>query len=236
MIIVDLKKINCLTNLPIMPFILLFSLVTCFLPVSQSPVRYVALGDSYTICTGAEESQSWPLLLSKHLKQQQVDIQLIANPAQNGWTTKDVIDKELPVLDQSKATFVTLLIGVNDWVRGVSEEEFRHNLVYIIDHIQSKLPDKAKLLLLTIPDFSVTPTGAQYSKGRNISAGIDSFNRIIKEEASKRGLATVDLFETSKKMKSNPDLVAADGLHPSAKEYSIWEELIFPVAYKMLQK
>jgi lysophospholipase L1-like esterase len=200
-----------------------------------TPIRYVALGDSYTIGTGATEAQSWPALLTKHLKENKVNIELIANPSHNGWTTQDVIDNEFSVLDRSKATFVTLLIGVNDWVQGVDAATFQKNLIKIIEHTQQQLPDKSKLLLVTIPDFGVTPTGAHYSGGRDISKGIAEFNKIILDEAKKRNLKTVDIFERSKEMGKDNSLIAGDGLHPSAKEYAIWETLIYPVASAILK-
>lgn len=203
--------------------------------MSQNAIRYVALGDSYTICTGANEAQSWPVLLCKNLKEKKINIELIANPSQNGWTSQNLIDRELPVLDKSKATFVTLLIGVNDWVQGVDAKTFQKNLIKIIEHIQTQLPDKSKLILITIPDFGVTSTGARYSGGRDISKGIAEFNKIILDEAKKRNLKTVDLFEKSKEMGKDSTLVAPDGLHPSAKEYAIWETLIYPVAFQLLK-
>lgn len=46
----------------------------------------------------------------------------------------------------------------------------------------------------------------------------------------------VDIFPISQQMKNNKELVAADGLHPSAKEYAIWETLIFPAAKQLLSK
>ncbi len=201
----------------------------------MAQIRYVALGDSYTIGTGATEAQSWPVLLSKHLKEDKINIELIANPSQNGWTSQNLIDRELPVFDKSKATFVTILIGVNDWVQGVDAKTFQKNLVKIIDHVQAGLPDKSKIILITIPDFGVTSTGSRYGGGRDISKGISEFNSIILEEAKKRNLKTVDLFTTSKSMGKDGSLVAPDGLHPSAKEYAIWETLIYPVAYGMLK-
>ncbi len=216
--------------------LLLFVLMSLNLSMmSQTPIRYVALGDSYTICTGATEAQSWPVLLSKHLKENKVNIELIANPSQNGWTSQNLIDRELPIFDKSKATFVTLLIGVNDWVQGVDAKTFSKNLIKIIDHIQAQLPDKSKLILITIPDFGVTSTGARYSGGRDISKGIAEFNKIILDEAKKRNLKTVDVFEKSKEMGKDSTLVAPDGLHPSAKEYAIWETLIYPVAFQLLK-
>ena len=86
------------------------------------------------------------------------------------------------------------------------------------------------------PDFGVTPEGPKYSRGRDISAGIGDFNRIVTEEARKRGLRVVDLFERSKQMAIDRSLVAADRLHPSGKEYAEWENLIYPAAVDLLHK
>jgi acyl-CoA thioesterase I len=197
-------------------------------------LRYVALGDSYTICEGAKAEEAWPQILSEKMSANGKPIQLIANPSRTGWTSQHLIDRELPIFDTCRADIVTLLIGVNDWVQGVSEANFRINLVYILEHLQSKLADKSKILLITIPDFGVTPTGKLYSAGRDISKGIESFNLIIKEEASKRNLPVVDIFPLSKAMGSDKSLVAKDGLHPSAKEYAEWEKIIRPAFEKMI--
>lgn len=218
---------------------IIFSFVNGMLPPLKTPattLHYVALGDSYTICEGADPKAAWPVILTQHLNEAGIKTELVANPSRTGWTTQQLIDHELPVLDKSQAGFVTLCIGVNDWVQGVSEKDFKTNLVYILDHVQQQLANKKNILVLTIPDFSVTPSGAVYTGGRDASAGINEFNNIIREEAKKRELKTVDLFEPSKKMKTDPSLVADDGLHPSAKAYALWEQLIFPVVKEILKK
>jgi len=97
------------------------------------------------------------------------------------------------------------------------------------------LRDKNRLLIVTIPDFGVTPTGPRYARGRNISEGLTRFNQIITEEATKRALRIVDVFPISKEMRDDPSLVAADGLHPSAKEYAAWEKIIFPGVFELLK-
>jgi lysophospholipase L1-like esterase len=198
-------------------------------------IKYVALGDSYTIGEGAKSGEAFPDLLTKHLKENGVDITLSANPSVTGWTTEDLIEKELPVFDRIKPDFVTILIGVNDWVQGIDSGTFHKTLTYIIDYVQAKMPDKSKVLLITIPDFGVTPTGKMYSGGRDISQGITDFNNIIKSEAHKRNLPVADIFAETQKMKDSSDLIAHDGLHPSAKEYALWETIIYPVAYKLLK-
>jgi acyl-CoA thioesterase I len=198
-------------------------------------IKYVALGDSYTIGEGAKSGEAFPEVLTKHLNENAVNIVLSANPSVTGWTTEDLINRELPIFDRIKPDFVTLLIGVNDWVQGVDSATFHKNLAYILDHVQAVLPDKNKLLLITIPDFGVTPTGSRYSEGRDVTKGITDFNNIIKVEANKRNLTVADIFPETQKMKDNSELIARDGLHPSAKEYSLWEKIIYPFAYDLLK-
>ncbi len=200
----------------------------------STSIRYVALGDSYTICEGANEAESWPVNLSAHCISNQISVSLIANPSRTGWTSQQLIEMELPVFDRSDADVVTLLIGVNDWVQGVTAAMFHENLNFILDYLQSKLIKKGNILLITIPDFGVTANGKLYSGGRDISKGITEFNEVIKTEAAKRNLPIVDIFELSKNMGFDESLVAADGLHPSAKEYAAWEKIIFPVFFKMI--
>jgi lysophospholipase L1-like esterase len=198
-------------------------------------IRYVAIGDSYSIGEGASPEQSWPAILTRHLNENGLHIELVANPSVTGWTTQQAIDRELPIFVQSKPTFATLQIGVNDWVQGVDEKTFRKRFAFLLDQILSVLPNKKNLLVVTIPDFGVTRTGPKYARGRNISEGLARFNQIVAEEAKKRGLKVVDVFELSKKMGTDPSLVGADGLHPSAKEYAEWEKIIFPIALDLLK-
>lgn len=221
----------------------LFFCCFCFLLILASfgrfttkpPLRFLPLGDSYTIGTGAAEAESWPVLLSEDLNAAGIACQLSDNPARNGYTTSDLIEQELPLVEQLKPDFVTVLIGVNDWVRGVPKERFALNLAHILNVLQRQLKQKERVLLLTIPDFGVTPQGPVYARGRDISKGIEEFNAIIRGEAQQRGLKVVELFELSRAMGSNRTLVAADGLHPSAAEYRLWATHILPAARQLLK-
>src|SRR5437660_2229533 len=199
-------------------------------------IRYAVVGDSYSCGEGASPKESWPELMTQHLNAQGLHVDLVSNPSVTGWTTKDAIDRELPKFINSNPNFATLLIGVNDWVQGVDETTFRNRSSYLVDQMLAVLPNKKHLLVVTIPDFGVTPTGPKYSRGRNISEGLTRFNQIVTEEARKRGLTVVDIFPISKKMGEDRSLVAKDGLHPSAKEYAEWEKIIFPVALELLAK
>ena len=210
-------------------------LISSFKSSTIKTWKYLSLGDSYTICTGTNEQESWPNLLTKHLIETKIKCTLLENPARNGFTTKNLMDKELPLLKKLKPNFVTLLIGVNDWVRGISKQEFKTNLIFILDEIQKEIPDRTKLILITIPDFGVTPQGKGFGTPEEIAKGILDFNNIIEAEASKRNLSLVDIFELTQGMAFDKDLVSQDDLHPSAKEYALWEKLIFIEAIKLLK-
>src|SRR5712692_7101949 len=127
--------------------------------IDKEKIRYVAIGDSYSIGEGASPNESWPALLMRHLNDKGLHVDLVANPSRTGWTTQQAIDRELPIFVQSEPTFATLQIGVNDWVQGVDENSFRKRFTSLVDRMLEVLPNKDRLLVATIPDFGVTPTG-----------------------------------------------------------------------------
>ncbi len=202
---------------------------------AQEKILYAAIGDSYSIGEGASPGESWPSVLTQHLEAKGMHVDLVANPSRTGWTSQQAIDLELPIFVNAGPNFATLQIGVNDWVQGVDPADFRKRFTFLVDRMLEVLPNKKRLLIVTIPDFGITPSGPKYARGRNISEGIGAFNKIIAEESAKRGLHVVDVFPASKQMQNDPSLVAPDGLHPSAKEYAEWEKIIFPAALELLK-
>ena len=200
------------------------------------PLRYAAIGDSYTICQGVAQTDCWPVLLTRHLIEAGVDIELVANPSRTGWRVEEAIEHELPVYEKAKPTFATLLIGVNDWVHGSGKNKFTSNLIKLMDRMMNELPDRKRLLIVTLPDFSCAPRGESYGYGRNIAKGISRYNAIIKKQAEERGLLVVDIFPLSQTFCNRPEMFVGDGIHPSAKQYVLWEELIFPLAHKILRR
>lgn len=195
----------------------------------MNPIRFVPIGDSYTIGEGVTPEQSWPVLLTQDLQKEGIPITLVHNPAVTGWTVQAAIEGELPYLELEHATFSTLLIGANDLVRGFGTATFGTRLGKLMDAMLKRLPGPRRLLVITIPDFSRTPTGAQFASSDQIQA----FNAVIKDEAEKRGLPVFDLFALSQTMK--PGDTAEDGLHPSAKGYRKWESAMFSVVIELLR-
>ena len=197
-------------------------------------LRYVALGDSYTIGEGVPPAERWPNRLAAHLRRDGVPADVVDNPSVTGFTTQDVIDREIPVLRRARADLATLQIGVNDWVQGVSGEDFRSNLGKLLDEIPRHLSEPGRLVVVTIPDFASTPAGSLFTGGRDGTAGIERFNSIIREEAERRKIPVADIFATSKRVRVDPELLSADALHPSGKQYELWEAVIFPVVRRAI--
>ena len=59
-----------------------------------------------------------------------------------------------------------------------------------------------------------------------ITAEIDAFNAVNKEETEQAGVHYADITPYSRQAKDDLSLIAADGLHPSGKMYRLWVEEI----------
>jgi acyl-CoA thioesterase I len=155
-------------------------------------------------------------------------IELVANLAVNGFTSGDVIDVELPRLPELRAGLVTLLIGVNDVVQGVPEAVYRGNVADILDVLLGHV-GAGRVVVVTTPDYTVTPAGADYGDPATQSAAVRRNNAINTELAEARGIAVVDIHDLSLLAATDRSLVANDGLHPSGAQYALWVERIVPV-------
>jgi lysophospholipase L1-like esterase len=193
----------------------------------------VALGDSYTIGTSVEPSERFSDQLVRALGSDSSTLELVANLGINGYTSADLIAKELPALDPLQPEFVTVLIGVNDVVQGVPIERYEGNVVSILEALLARLPSD-RIVTVAVPDYTVTPSGADYGDPRQQHDGIVATNDVMKRRSAERGIAFVDIFDLSLRAADDPSLVAADGLHPSGKQYGLWVERLMPVVERLL--
>lgn len=200
---------------------------------SGQPLRYVALGDSYTIGTSVNEPERWPNQLVGALGGLGGPIELTANLGVNGFTTADVIVVELPPLEALAPDFVTLQIGVNDVVQGVPEATYRDRLGQILAALRTRLPAD-RILLVTTPDYTVTPAGADYGDPATKRAAIRRFNDILVQAGRSLGIAVVDIFDISETVPTDGSLVARDGLHPSGRQYALWVGRIAPATRSLI--
>ena len=140
---------------------------------------------------------------------------------------------ELPKLDALAPDFITLQIGVNDVVQGVPEATYRDRLGQILSALRTRLPAD-RLLLVTTPDYTVTPAGADYGDPATKRAAIRRFNGILTESGRSLGIAVVDIFDLSEAAAADRSLVARDGLHPSGSQYGLWVGRIAPATQALI--
>jgi acyl-CoA thioesterase I len=194
----------------------------------STPIQYLALGDSYTIGTGAtSESCNFPSILSRELAQATGTQVTLTNPAVNGFTTLDLIAKELDRINGLKPDVVSVLIGVNDLVQNRSAEEYKGSLTTIYDRIDAMHLAPECVASISIPNWSVVPAAAQYGEPRLIKAVTNDFNAIARKEALERGFTWVDITGVSTYRLGSPGWIAADELHPGDAQYQAWAEVIW---------
>jgi lysophospholipase L1-like esterase len=196
-------------------------------------LSYVALGDSYTIGTSVGIAERWPDQLVAALGPTPPTLELVANLAVNGYTSRDVVELELPALAALDPEFVSLLVGVNDVVQGVPENAYRRNVDRILDDLVARV-GADRIIVVTTPDYTVTPAGTDYGDPAQQAAGIRDFNDVLARIATSRGIAVVDIYDLSLRATADPSLVAGDGLHPSGAQYALWVERLVPVAKVLL--
>jgi acyl-CoA thioesterase I len=200
---------------------------------ASAPLRYVALGDSYTIGTSVTPGERWPDQLVARLGPT-MPLRLVANLGVNGFTSRDVIDVELPRLSELAPDFLSLLVGVNDVVQRVPAEWFETNAVRILDDLVGRVP-AGRIVVVSTPDYTVTPEGATYGDPERQRAGIATNNAILARLAVDRGIAFVHIFDLSRGAATDRTLVAGDGLHPSGAQYALWVDSIAPVVEGLLR-
>jgi len=201
--------------------------------VTGEGLRYVALGDSYTIGTTVGIAERWPDQLVAALGPTPPTLELVANLAVNGYTSRDVADLELPALAALEPEFVSLLIGVNDVVQGVPERTYRRNIDRILDDLVGRVGAE-RIIVVTTPDYTVTPAGADYGDPAQQATGIRDFNASLVALAEARSVVVVDIHDLSLRAATDPTLVARDGLHPSGTQYALWVERILPAVETLL--
>jgi len=196
-------------------------------------IRWLALGDSYTIGEAVPVHERWPMVLAQRLRDDGVAVDEPRIIAVTGWTTDELAQGmdaagPIPVHD-----LVTLLIGVNNQYRGRPLEEYREQFSTLLARaITLAGDDAARVVVVSIPDWGVTRFAAGQDRDRAVIAReLDDFNAAAAELAAAAGAAFVDITGISRK---HPDLVADDGLHPSGEQYRLWAEAIEPAVRKAL--
>lgn len=197
-------------------------------PATQADFTYLALGDSYTIGESVSATENFPFQLQDSLGRNLNKTGAYKIIAQTGWTTTNLlnaIESQNPTKDYD---LVTLLIGVNNQFQGkpfsVYEEEFPKLLDMAIEFAKG---DKNSVIVVSIPDYAFTPFGENSGNTQQISEEIDQYNTFAEQIAAQKGVSFQNITDITRQGLDDSELVANDGLHPSAKAYKLFVDRLF---------
>lgn len=194
----------------------------------MAALRYLALGDSYTIGEGVPEADRWPEIWCRVMRSTGADVAPPRIFARTGWTTDELsaaMDAEEPL---GQWDLATLLIGVNNQYRGRSADDYRGEFHGLLHRTLSLVGDRSdRALVLSIPDWGVTPFAR--ASGRDlaqIANEIDAYNAIARHACAALGVAFLDITGITRDVGMQVAMLAEDGLHPSGNMYSLWVEAL----------
>jgi len=195
-------------------------------------MRFLALGDSYTIGEGVPESARWPAVLARQLRDNGCAVDDPYIVAVTGWTTDELAAGMDAAAFAPPYDLVTLLIGVNNQYRGRDASNYRVEFRALLERAVALAGGRAEhVLAVSIPDWGVTRFARENGNdGARVATAIDAFNAAAREEAGQAGARWADITATSRRCGDAPDMLADDGLHPSARQYALWLPSILPPA------
>ena len=166
-------------------------------------IEIMMLGDSIT------DEGEWSELWGK----------VVQNRGISGDTTSGVLDRLYTLNPNTKSVFI--MIGVNDIMRGVSEDIVFENYKKIIKFFQEKNIDVVIQSTLYIGE----------SRKQNFNVKIEKLNQNLEEFAKKNNIVFINLNPIFAPQKTLLKNFTKDDLHLNAAAYKLWIETLKKLKY-----
>jgi len=190
---------------------------------------YLALGDSYTIGESVAETERFPVQLAAQLRTRGFLVSAPTIVATTGWTTDELAAGIAAASLAPPYDLVSLLIGVNNQFRGYPLETYRVDFRQLLEqavHLAGNMVER--VLVFSIPDWGITPFAGKHDRdAKQVANEIDAFNSAKRTITEEIGAHYFDITPISRQAAQAPELIAADGLHPSGKMYGLWVKTCF---------
>ncbi|WP_226388827.1 SGNH/GDSL hydrolase family protein [Penaeicola halotolerans] len=218
-------------------YLVIFTLFAMSINTKAQDLKFLALGDSYTIGELVEAQDRFPVQLQQMLVKKNIAISAPVIVARTGWTTDELMEGISIRKPEGTYDLVTLLIGVNNQYRGRSLENYAEEFEQLLQTaIKFAAGDASRVFVVSIPDWGITPFAEK--KGVNstdVGMAIDSFNQIKMEICAKYDVSYTDITEHYRLEGDKKNALASDGLHPSGKIYKHWAKSLLPLVEARLK-
>lgn len=176
--------------------------------------KMVILGDSLSAAYGIDEDQGWVQLLRNRLSNSNIKTKVI-NASISGETTGGGLNRLAKILREYQPKLLVIELGGNDGLRGYPIKHMKNNLQKMIKMAKDQHTEVILLGMKIPPNY-----GQRYS---------ELFYNSYFSTAEKMEVALVPFFLEG--VATNPELMQADGIHPTARGQqrmlnNVWEALI----------
>ncbi len=207
------------------------------LPPEIDQLTFLALGDSYTIGSGVDTLERFPYQLAAALNERDIAMDTPEYIAQSGWRADQLLD----AIDFRDITdtfdLVSLLIGVNNQFQNRLLSRYEMDFATLLDYAIERTGGRPeRVMVVSIPDYAFTPFGQTRPEPDTISAELDIYNNVNRQQTEDAGAAYFYITDISRRGLDEPELVASDELHPSAEQYHQWVNSFVNEVVEMLSE
>lgn len=197
----------------------------------MSIIKYLALGDSYTIGEDVDFKENLPHHLASFIENQHANQEVeIGVLAKTGWTSDELIEAMNNHNFQDQYDYISLLIGVNNQYRNLSIAQFKSDINYLCEWIKSKVSSSKNVIIISIPDWGQTPFGLKHEKHSDplvITQTLEKYNHFLAKMAQEYGFQYHSIFKLSQqqgleKVGDDFPYLTSDLLHYNAIAYQEW--------------
>lgn len=173
----------------------------------------VVLGDSISAAYGVPTESGWVALLEKKLKQEKKRYTVI-NASISGETTEGGVNRLPDIISRHTPSILLIELGGNDGLRGFPLNLIKSNLQSLIDQAKSSNTMPILMAMRIPPNY-----GQRYTSG---------FYELFKKTADENNVTLIPFL--MEEVALNPELMQADGIHPTTLAQPIllervWETL-----------